>query len=150
MHGLAVFFFFLKARKRRVRSYRTEKVTKRPAGIRTGDLFAYRANALPTEPQVTVRGEFFVSHVFFFFASHDFVRLAPNVRALELLVSTTSWRSFWNSPGSPGIFLPTPTTTSSIFWKLPLFFQSRAGVTCLTAMVIPRLSKAFCWCYVEN
>ena len=28
----------LKERKRRVRNYRTEKVTKRPAGIRTGDL----------------------------------------------------------------------------------------------------------------
>ena len=31
-------YFFLKERKRRVRNYRTEKVTKRPAGIRTGDL----------------------------------------------------------------------------------------------------------------
>ena len=31
-------FFFLKERKRRVRNYRTEKVTKRPARIRTGDL----------------------------------------------------------------------------------------------------------------
>ena len=30
--------FFLKERKRRVRNYRTEKVTTRPAGIRTGDL----------------------------------------------------------------------------------------------------------------
>ena len=30
------------------------------------------------------------------------------------------------------------------------FFQSRAGVTCLTAMVIPWLSKAFWWRYVEN
>ena len=32
------FFLVLKERKRRVRNYRTEKVTKRPAGIRTGDL----------------------------------------------------------------------------------------------------------------
>ena len=30
------------------------------------------------------------------------------------------------------------------------FFQSRAGVTCLTAMAIPRLSKALWWWYVEN
>ena len=36
------------------------------------------------------------------------------------------------------------------FWKLPFFFQSRAGVTCLTAMVIPRLNKAFWWWYVKN
>ena len=37
------------------------------------------------------------------------------------------------------------------FWKFPLFFfQSRARVTWLTAMAIPRLSKALWWCYVEN
>ena len=34
MYGLAI---FLKERKRIVRNYQTEKVTKRPAGIRTGD-----------------------------------------------------------------------------------------------------------------
>ena len=36
------------------------------------------------------------------------------------------------------------------FWKFPFFFQSQAGVTCLTAMVIPRLSKALWWWFVEN
>ena len=40
-----------------------------------------------------------------------------------------------------GHFLRTLNTTTSIFWKFPFFFQSRAGVTCLTAMVISRLSK---------
>ena len=49
---------------------------------------------------------------------------------------------FENSAPSPGIFC--------IFWKFPFFFQSRAGVTCLTATVIPRLSKALWWWYVEN
>ena len=46
---------------------------------------------------------------------------------------------FENCAPSLGIFLRTPTTTTSIFWKFSLFFQSRVGVTCLTAMLIPRL-----------
>ena len=50
---------------------------------------------------------------------------------------------FENCAPSLGTFLRTPTTTQSIFWKFLFFFQSRAGVTCLTAMVIPRLSKLF-------
>ena len=57
---------------------------------------------------------------------------------------------FENCARSLGIFLRTPTTTTSIFWKFLFFFQSRAGVTCLTAMVIPRLSKALWWWFVEN
>ena len=77
--------------------------------------------------------------------------LAPNVQALGLLVSTMTWRSFENSALSPGIFfLRTPTTTTSIFWKCRFLFQSRAGVTRLPAMAIPRLSKALWWWYVEN
>ena len=51
---------------------------------------------------------------------------------------------FENCAPSLGIFLRTPTTTTSIFGKFLFFFQSRTGVTCLTAMVIPRLSKALC------
>ena len=51
---------------------------------------------------------------------------------------------FENCAPSLGIFLRTPTTTQSIFWKFLFFFQSRAGV-CLTALVIPRLSKALWW-----
>ena len=40
-------------------------------------------------------------------------------------------------------FLPTLTTTTSIFLENFLsFFQSRPGVTCLTAMAIPRLTKS--------
>ena len=57
---------------------------------------------------------------------------------------------FENCARSLGIFLRTPTTTTSILWKFLFFFQSRAGVTCLTAMVIPRLSKALLWWFVEN
>ena len=76
--------------------------------------------------------------------------LAPNVRALRLLVSTMSWSSFWKLRSVTGHFLATPTTTTSIFWKSFFFFQNRAGVTCLTAVVIPRLSKALWWWFVEN
>ena len=57
---------------------------------------------------------------------------------------------FENCARSLGIFLRTPTTTTSILWKFRFFFQSRAGVTCLTAMVIPRLSKALWWWFVKN
>ena len=57
---------------------------------------------------------------------------------------------FENCARSLGIFLRTPTTTTSIFWKFLFFFLSRAGVTCLTALVIPRLSKALWWWFVEN
>ena len=57
---------------------------------------------------------------------------------------------FENRGPSLGIFLRTPTTTTSIFWKFLFFFQSRAGVTCLTAMVIPRLSKALWSWFVQN
>ena len=48
---------------------------------------------------------------------------------------------FENCAPTLGIFLRTPTTTTSSFWKFLFFFQSRAGVTCRTAMVIPRLSN---------
>ena len=57
---------------------------------------------------------------------------------------------FENCALSLGIFLLTPTTTTIIFWKFLFFFQSRAGVTCLTAMVIPRLNKALWWWFVED
>ena len=53
---------------------------------------------------------------------------------------------FENCAPSPCIFLRTPTTTTSIFWKFLFFFRSRASVTCLTAMVI----KALWWWFVEN
>ena len=48
--------FWKKERKRRVRNYRTEKWPRDQPGFEPGP-FAFRANALPTEPQVTVRGE---------------------------------------------------------------------------------------------
>ena len=57
---------------------------------------------------------------------------------------------FENSAPSPGIFLRTLTTTTSISLKFLSFFQSRVGFTCLTAMAIPSLSKALWWWYVEN
>ena len=58
---------------------------------------------------------------------------------------------FENSALSPGIFLRTLNITTRFFLKISfIFFQSRAGVTCLTAVVISRLSKALSWWYVEN
>ena len=92
-----------------------------------------------------------VSKSFFLFPAH-LKDLAPNVQALGLLVSTMSWRYFFaNSAPSPGIFfLQTPTTTGVFFLNfLSFFFQSRAGVTCLTAMAIPRLSKAL-WTFGDG
>ena len=45
-------------KKERVRNYRTDKVTRRPAGIRIGDLsLTGRMLFRLSEPQVTVRGE---------------------------------------------------------------------------------------------
>ena len=76
--------------------------------------------------------------------------LAPNVQALGLWFRWCLGGLFENSAPSPGMFLRSPSTTTSIYWEFPLFFQSRAGVTCLTAMAIPRLSKALWWWHVEN
>ena len=76
--------------------------------------------------------------------------LAPNVQALELLVSMRHGGLFDNSAPSGLFFLRTPTTTTSVFWNFLSFFQSRAGVTCLTATAIPSLTKALWWWYVEN
>ena len=47
---------------------------------------------------------------------------------------------FGNSARSPGIFLRTPTTTSS---KISFLFSKHSRVTGSTWMVIPRLNKAF-------
>ena len=57
---------------------------------------------------------------------------------------------FWKLRFVSGHFLRTLNMTTRFFWKFLLFFQSRAGVTCLTAVVISRLSKALSWWYVEN
>ena len=49
---------------------------------------------------------------------------------------------FENSAPSPGIFCELRLRPGVFFENFLSFFQRRAGVTCLTAMVIPRLSKA--------
>ena len=51
---------------------------------------------------------------------------------------------------SQAFFFGTPITTTSFLKIFFLFFQSRAGVTWLTTMAIPRLSKALWWWYFEN
>ena len=77
--------------------------------------------------------------------------LAPNVQVLGLLVPTMSWRSFWKLHSVTGLFFCELRLRPRVFFENFLsFFQSRAGVTCLTAIVIPRLSKALWWWYVEN
>ena len=58
-----------------------------------------------------------------------FKDLAPNVRALGLLVSTMSWNSFWNSAWTPGIFCKLRLRPRVVFWKFPFVFQSKAGLT---------------------
>ena len=79
--------------------------------------------------------------------------LAPNVQALGLLVSTMSWRSFWKLRSVTGHFFANSDyhglRPRVIFENFLSFFQ-RAGVTSLTAMAIPRLSKALWWWYVKN
>ena len=58
---------------------------------------------------------------------------------------------FENSAPSPSIFFANSDYDHKYFLKISfLFFQSRAGFTCLTAMAIPSLSKALWWWYVEN
>ena len=89
----------------------------------------------------------FLSRVMFisksFFVSRAFVRFGAKRSssgafgfddALELFLKTLlRHRAF---------FAETLNTTTSIYLKISLlFFQSRAGVTCLTALVISRLSK---------
>ena len=57
---------------------------------------------------------------------------------------------FENSTASPGIFCELRLRPRVFFENFLSFFQRRAGVTLLTAMVIPSLSKALWWWYVEN
>ena len=88
--------------------------------------------------------EFFVSRAFERFgAKRSSSRAFGFDDVLEVFLKTPLRHQafFWRAP----------TATKSTFWKFPFFFfQSRAGVTCLTAMAIPRLSEALWWWYVEN
>ena len=73
--------------------------------------------------------------------------LAPNVQALGLLVPTMSWRSFCPLRSVTGHFFFANSDYMDydhkyFFEKFLSFFQNRADVTCLTAMAIPKLSKA--------
>ena len=96
----------------------------------------------------------FLSRVMFILKSFLFPallqNLAPNVRALGLLVSTMSWSSFWKLRSVTRHFLANSDYGHEYFLNISFLFSSRAGVTCLTAMVIPRLSKALWWWFVEN
>ena len=74
-----------------------------------------------------------------FFASHAFERFGAK----------RSRSGVFGSDDVLEVFLKTPLRHRAYFCELRLrpqiffsFFQKRAGVTCLTAMVIPRLSKA--------
>ena len=79
--------------------------------------------------------------------------LAPNVQALGLLVSTMSWRPFWKLRSVTRHFFGNSDYDHEFFENFLsffFFFQSRAGVTWLTAMAIPRLNKALWWWYFET
>ena len=77
--------------------------------------------------------------------------LAPNVQALGLWFRWCLGGLFENSAPSRACFCELRLRPRVFFENFHSFFQSRAGVTCrLTAMAIPRLSKALWWWYVEN
>ena len=80
--------------------------------------------------------EFFVSRAFVKFGAK---RSSPGAFGFDDVLELF----FENCAPSPGIFLRTPTTTQIYFWKFLFFFQNRAGVSCLTAMVIPGWAKLF-------
>ena len=94
-----------------------------------------------------------VSKIFFLFPAL-LKDLAPNFQALGLLVSTMSWRSFWKLRSLTGHFFANSDYMDYdhkyFFENFLSFFQNRADVTCLTAMAIPKLSKALWWWNIED
>ena len=88
----------------------------------------------------TIEGRFSFEARTYLFSFQSFVRfeefcffprfwksLAPNVQALELLVSKMSWRSFWKLRSINRHFLQTLTTTMSIFWKSRCYLPDSYG-----------------------
>ena len=89
----------------------------------------------------------FLSRVMFISKSFLFPallqNLAPNVRALGLLVSTMSWSSFCKLRSVTGPFLWTPTTTTSIFWIFLFFFQAELVLLACQLWWSPGWAKLF-------
>ena len=97
----------------------------------------------------------FLSRVMFisksFSVSRAFVRFGAKRSSSGVFGFDDALELFLKTPLCLWAFFANPECDHEIFfWKFPSFFQSRAGVTCLTAVVISRLSKALSWWYVEN
>ena len=71
----------------------------------------------------------------FFFVPPRFCKIWYRIYIRALLVSTTSWRSSWNSARSVGIFFANSHYDLEYFWKFPFFFQAEQSIW---------------WWYVEN
>ena len=106
----------------------------------------------------------------FSFEARNYLFSFPSYVHLEEFFVSRAFATFGAKRSSPGAF--GFDDVLELFWKTALrhlafscelrlrprvffenffsFFQSRAGVTCLTAMAIPRLSKALWWWFVEN
>ena len=86
-----------------------------------------------------------------FFVSRAFERFGAKCSSSGAFGFDDVLGSFWKLRSVTGHFF-------CKLWLRPLvflenffsLFQSRAGITCLTAMAIPSLSKALWWWYVEN
>ena len=83
-----------------------------------------------------------------------FWRFGAKLQALRLLVSTMPWRSFWKLRSVTGHFFANSDDMDYdhkyFFENFLSFSQNRAGGTCLTAVAIPKLSKALWWWNIEN
>ena len=78
-----------------------------------------------------------------FFCFHAFVRFGAKRSISEAFGFDDVLKLFLKLRSVTGHLFANSDYDREYFWKLPFFFQSRASVTCITAVVIPRLSKAF-------
>ena len=97
----------------------------------------------------------FLSRVMFisksFFVSRAFVRFGAKRSIAEAFGFDDVLKLFLKLRSVTGhLFANSDFDLEYFFENCLPFFQSRAGVTCLSAMVIPRLSKAIWWWYVES
>ena len=88
----------------------------------------------------------FLSRVMFisksFSVSRAFVRFGAKRSSSGAFGFDDALELFLKTPLCRRAFFANPEYHHEIFLKISLIFQSRAGVTCLTAVVISRLSKA--------
>ena len=96
----------------------------------------------------------FLSRVMFISKSFLFPallwNLAPNVRAMGLLVSTMSWSSFWKLRLVTRHFLANSDYDNEYFLKISILFSKQSRCYLSDSYGDPRLSKALWWWFVEN